>query len=169
MSNPALNPTPTPSLVRRMACWLYEGILVFGVTFIPAYFFSVITNTRHALHQRPALQALLLFVLILYFVWFWCQGHTLAMKTWRIRLCAATGAPLRYGRASWRLLCCQIWFLPLWLQALVQALGFSGSPAAHLVGWQMAWPLLWACAARLQPQRQFWHDMWAGTRLVQAS
>ncbi|MSQ57274.1 MAG: RDD family protein, partial [Limnohabitans sp.] len=24
----------TPSLCRRMACWLYEGILLFGVVFI---------------------------------------------------------------------------------------------------------------------------------------
>jgi len=23
-----------PSLVRRMACWLYEGVLLFGVVFI---------------------------------------------------------------------------------------------------------------------------------------
>ena len=30
----------TPSLRRRMACWLYEGILMFGVVFIADYLFS---------------------------------------------------------------------------------------------------------------------------------
>jgi hypothetical protein len=29
-----------------------------------------------------------------------------------------------------------------------------------------AWVVLWALLSRLHPQRQFWHDALAGTRLV---
>ena len=28
------------------------------------------------------------------------------------------------------------------------------------------WVLVWALLSRFHPQRQFWHDAWAGTRLV---
>ena len=38
-----------PSLKRRMAAWLYEGMLLFGVTFATDYVFSVLTNTRSQL------------------------------------------------------------------------------------------------------------------------
>ncbi|MDR1969056.1 MAG: RDD family protein, partial [Burkholderiaceae bacterium] len=30
----------------------------------------------------------------------------------------------------------------------------------------LGWIALWALASLLQPQRQFWHDIWAGTRLI---
>ncbi|MDO7594414.1 MAG: RDD family protein, partial [Burkholderiaceae bacterium] len=45
-------PTLVPSLRRRMAAWLYEGMLLFGVLFAMAYVFSVLANTRHALEHR---------------------------------------------------------------------------------------------------------------------
>ncbi len=56
----------TPSLARRMACWIYESMLLFGVLFTTSYFFSVVTQTRHALDNRLAQQATLFFVLGLY-------------------------------------------------------------------------------------------------------
>ena len=42
----------TPSLRRRMACWLYEGMLIFGVMFIAGYLFSSLTQTRHRRYTR---------------------------------------------------------------------------------------------------------------------
>ena len=30
------------------------------------------------------------------------------------------------------------------------------------------WVAVWALLSRFHPQRQFWHDAWAGTRLVDA-
>ena len=60
-----------PSLPRRMACWLYEGMLLFGVVFIAGYLFSALTQTRHALDNRHAQQAFLFVVLGIYFTWFW--------------------------------------------------------------------------------------------------
>ena len=41
------HPTPrTPGLRRRMACWLYEGMLLFGVVFIAGYLFSTLKIGR---------------------------------------------------------------------------------------------------------------------------
>ena len=63
--NPELH---TPALARRMACWLYDGILMFGVVFISGYLFSTLSQTRHALNNRHALQAFLFVVFGIYFV-----------------------------------------------------------------------------------------------------
>ena len=48
---PASSPLMAPSLTRRMACWLYEGMLMFGVVFIAGYLFSTLTQTRNALDK----------------------------------------------------------------------------------------------------------------------
>ena len=58
---------PTPSLLRRLSCWFYEGVLLFGVVFIAGYLFSSLTQTRHALDNRHGLQAFVCLVLALYF------------------------------------------------------------------------------------------------------
>ena len=161
------SPVPSPSLTvptlrRRMAAWLYEGLLLFGVVFITDYLFSALTQTRHALHNRHEQQLLLFLVLGLYFSWFWSRGHTLAMKTWHIRVLDRTGQPLTRARALWRYLLSWIWFLPP--LALSGVLGLN---AGQTLGLMLGWIACWALLARLQPQRQFWHDAWAGTQLVQ--
>ncbi|MGD9774036.1 MAG: RDD family protein [Diaphorobacter sp.] len=150
-----------PALRRRMACWLYEGMLMFGVVFVAAYLFSTLTQTRHALDNRHALQAFLFVVFGIYFVWFWSHGHTLAMKTWHIRVVDRQGRPLSQPRALLRYVLCWLWFLPP--LALVRVLELSGSGAAAMV---MGWVVIWALLSRFHPQGQFWHDALAGTRLV---
>jgi len=47
----------TPSLARRMACWFYEGMLLFGVIFLAGYLFGTLSQTKHALDHRHGLQA----------------------------------------------------------------------------------------------------------------
>ena len=88
----------TPSLRRRMACWLYEGLLLFGVVFISGYLFSTLSQTRHALDNRHGLQAFIFLVFGVYFTWFWHKGQTLAMKTWHIRIVDAQGRALTQKR-----------------------------------------------------------------------
>ena len=80
-----------PPLTRRMACWLYEGMLMFGVVFIAGYLFSALTQTRNALDNRHWQQAFLFVVFGIYFTWFWSKGQTLAMKTWHIRVVDSQG------------------------------------------------------------------------------
>ena len=66
-----------PRLIRRMACWVYEGILMFGVVFIAGYLFGTLSQTRNAMDNRHALQAFLFVVFGIYFTWFWAKGQTL--------------------------------------------------------------------------------------------
>lgn len=145
-----------------MACWLYEGMLMFGVVFIAGYLFGTLSQTRHALDNRHALQAFLFVVFGIYFVWFWAKGgQTLAMKTWHIRVTDAHGAPLTQKRALLRYALSWLWFLPV--LAVLAPFHLSGGEQAVLI---MGWVAIYALLSRFHPQRQFWHDAFAGTRLV---
>jgi len=152
-----------PSLRRRMACWVYEGLLLFGVMFISGYLFSTLSQTRHALDNRHGLQAFLFLIFGIYFTWFGHKGQTLAMKTWHIRLVDAKGETLTQARALRRYLLSWIWFIPP--LALIAPFSLSGQETLLLC---LGWISIWALLSRFQAQGQFWHDVWAGTRLVQA-
>jgi len=39
-------------------------------------------------------------------------------------------------------------------------------PAAAVAVLVFAWILIWALLSRFQSDRQYWHDVWAGTQLV---
>ncbi|MBC7445214.1 MAG: RDD family protein [Polaromonas sp.] len=144
-----------------MACWIYEGMLMFGVVFIAGYLFGTLSQTRNAMDNRHALQGFVFLVTGVYFVWFWAKGQTLAMKTWHIRVVDLNGAAITQQRALLRYLLSWLWFLPPlgagWLMNL------SGAEGGLLT---LAWVAVWASLARFHPQQQFWHDAWAGTCLV---
>jgi len=153
----------TPGLRRRLACFLYEGVLLFGVLMIAGYLYSTLTQQRHALSGLHGLQAFLFLVLGIYFVWFWSRGgQTVAMRTWHIRLVTAEGRPVGQPRALARYLLSWVWFMPallsIWLADLHGAL--------PTFGLMLAGVLAYAGLARLHPTRQFWHDAACGTRLI---
>jgi len=150
-----------PSLRRRMACWIYEGLLLFAVMFMAGYLFSTLSQTRHALDNRLGLQAFIFLIFGIYFTWFGQKGQTLAMKTWRIRVVDTSGQALTQPRALWRYVLSWVWFLPP--LALVSVFLLSGG---ETVGLMMGWVLFWALMSRFQSEGQFWHDIWAGTRLI---
>lgn len=152
---------PAPPLARRMACWLYEGVLLFGVVFIPAYLFSSLSQSRHGLEHRHAHQAFLFVVLGIYFTWFWSRGQTLALKTWRISVVDTKGARISQARALLRYLLAWLWFLP----PLALAWLISAGPLTA-VALLILWIPAWAASSVLRRDRQYWHDAWAGTRLV---
>jgi len=156
-----------PSLRRRMACWLYEGTLMFGVVFLvgvlftTSYVLSSFTQSGNALDNRYLQQALVFVAFGIYFGWFWAKGQTLAMKTWHIRVVDRHGNALTQGRALWRYVLSWLWLLPpLAVAGLVHLSGQQLS--VLLVGWIVIWALL----SRFHAQRQFLHDALAGTRLV---
>jgi uncharacterized RDD family membrane protein YckC len=152
-----------PSVRRRMACWLYEGLLVFGVLFIAAYLFGTLSQSRHALENRYGLQAFLFLVVGIYFTWFGHKGQTLAMKTWHIRLVDTHGQPLTQQRALLRYVLSWIWFIPP--LAILAPYRLSGAETTVLM---LGWIAVWALLSRFHPQGQFWHDVLAGTRLIEA-
>ncbi len=155
------SPFVTPSLGRRMACWLYEGMLLFGVVFISGYLFGTLSQTKHALHNRHGLQAFLFLVFAIYFTWLWSKGQTLAMKTWHIRVLDTSGRPLTQARAFWRYLLSWVWILPPMLITAPFQL-----PATEVAVLVLGWVMVWAVLSRFQSRGQYWHDVWAGTQLV---
>lgn len=150
-----------PPLPRRMVCWIYEGMLMFGVVFIAGYLFSTLTQTRHALDNRHMQQAFLFVIFGIYFVWFWAKGQTLAMKTWHIRVVDREGHAISQPRALLRYLLSWLWFLPP--LAAGDWFRLSGGELTVIT---LGWVAVWAILARFHPQRQFLHDAMAGTRLV---
>nr|WP_222859093.1 RDD family protein [Paraburkholderia phenoliruptrix] len=151
-----------PSVRRRLAALLYEALLLFGVVFVAGYLFSTLTQQRNGLTHHNLLAAWIGLVVGLYFVWFWTHsGQTLPMKTWRLRVVSADGAPLSASRAIARYVLAWLWFLPP--LALHPLLGLRLPQTLALAG---IWFVLWAATGRLGASRQFLHDRLAGTRVI---
>ncbi len=166
-ASPSAGPTapqlPTPSLRRRLASWLYEGMILFGVVFVAGYLFGALTQTKHGLQNRTELQFFVFVVLGIYFSWFWAKGQTIAMKTWHIRLLSSSGAPVSQWRAAARYAASWVWLLP------PMALGFALQlKAPEILVLTLGWVPVYALLSRFAPGQQFWHDILCGTRLVDA-
>ena len=155
---------PVPGIRRRLACFVYEGLLLFGVWMAVGLAYGIATHQTHALSGRHGLQAVMFLALGVYFVYFWSRsGQTLAMQTWHIRIVtAAAGAKVRPLRAACRYLLAWLWFLPALLGWWLSGLPVGGATFVTLT----AGVLTYAALARLHPDRQFWHDAVCGTRLV---
>ncbi|MFM2186440.1 MAG: RDD family protein [Burkholderiaceae bacterium] len=152
-----------PGLWRRMACFVYEGVILFGVVMIAGYLYSTLTQQRHALQGQWGLRTFLFLVLGIYFIWFWSRGgQTVAMKAWHVRLVDAQGQPVSQQRALARYLLSWLWFVPA-----LGAAGWAGlDSSAQIFGLMTVGVVAYALLARLHPQRQFWHDVVCGTRLI---
>lgn len=158
---PPLAQENAPSLPRRMACWLYEGLLMFGVVFISGYLFGTLSQTRNAMDNRLPLQIFLFIVFGIYFVWFWHKGQTLAMKTWHLRLVDTQGQVVSQNRALLRYVLSWVWLVPPLAASMLVKLS-TGEVAVVVVGWVWVYALL----SRFHPRRQFMHDALAGTQLI---
>jgi len=157
---------PAPGLRRRLAAFLYESMLLFGVVFVTDLIFAPLMNQRHALWHRSGLMATLFLTMALYFMWFWTHGgQTLAMKTWHVRLVARHGGTVSLQRALARYLGSWLWIMPPILLAWLagwQNKQLIHEGAAAFFGWIAFYALL----SWLHPQRQFLHDALCGTRLI---
>jgi uncharacterized RDD family membrane protein YckC len=128
----------------------YEAFLLVGPVLLFSFVYTVVTGqtdqdaegSTGAIAKRLGLQAMILTILIGYFVWGWSRGKvTLPMQTLQLRVVdAQTGQP-----ATPR-------------QALVRAL--VGLPSL-ITG-------LWLAVSLLRKDRQTLHDLASGTRLVYA-
>lgn len=151
-----------PALARRLAAFVYEGVLLFGVVMIAGLLYSLVTQQRHAIEGRIGMMVYLFVVLGVYFTWFWSHGgQTVAMKAWHIRLRTADDQPVSMRRAWVRYLLAWLWFLPA--SAAVYVAGLHGKAA--ITAAMFTGVLAYAALAWLRPDRQFWHDVVGGTRL----
>ena len=155
-----------PGLARRMACFVYEGMLLFGIGLIPGALgalFMAVSGSRPGATSDAVLRVLTFALFGAYFVYFWSRrGQTLPMQTWHIRLVGPDGRPPGRGRALARFFAACLWFAPASLVAATNGWTRWQSLAAIVVG-----IAVWALLALLHPQRQFWHDAICRTRLVQ--
>ena len=157
---------PTPPLRRRFASLVYELLLLFGLALIPGALgalFVAQTGHGHWAQSDAALRVYALFLDAIYFVWFWSRrGQTLAMQTWRIAVQHRDGTQLTQARAAGRFLAaCAGWFAAPLLVA--SALALKPWPTLGAVA---GWAVLYGLSSRFAPDRQYWHDRVAGTRLV---
>jgi uncharacterized RDD family membrane protein YckC len=152
-----------PGIRRRLACMLYESVLLFGVVMTAGYLYSSLTQQRHALQGSTGLQVFLFIVLGIYFAGFWSRGgQTLAMKTWHIRLQTRSGATPSPARAFARYGASWLWFLPALASAHASGIRSTAAFAVIVAVGMGAYALL----ARLRTDRQFLHDVLCGTQLV---
>jgi len=149
-----------------MACFVYEALVLFGLSLVPGIV-GAIAWPHDAPPSALAAMAVRAFAFAfygVYFVGFWSRrGQTLPMQTWRIRLETRAGTLPRAPRAIARYVSAWVWIAPPALAAML--LQLRPGPSLALVG---AWIVGYAALARLAPDRQFWHDVLCGTRLVMA-
>lgn len=147
-----------------MSCFLYEGVLLFGVVWGTGMVYSVALGQRHAMTGQTGMQVVQFLVLGVYFAWFWSRtGQTLPMQTWNIRVVTATGAPLTRLRAVCRYLVAWLWFLPALAAAHLAEI--RGGLAVSVI--LLAGVATYALLSLLHPRRQFLHDAICGTQLVE--
>ena len=126
----------SPSLLRRLACQVYESLLLLAVLFVASIPFVALAQHLMPSGYRELVWIYWLVIAGIYFALFWLRGQTLAMKTWHLRLESGSGG------------------LPSLRQVVKRYL------LACLL-WPISW--LWALFAK---DHQFLHDHLAGTRLV---
>ena len=74
-------------LLRRLAAFLYDCLLLIAIFFIIATL-AIALNDGQAV-QHPLFYVALLMVAFLFFDWFWRHGgQTLGMRAWRIKVVA---------------------------------------------------------------------------------
>ncbi|PYD85520.1 RDD family protein [Pseudomonas syringae pv. pisi] len=157
-------PLPAPTIKRRVTVMVYEFFLLFAVEMLAVLVYLLLTGNRQEPLLQHGLKLWLFLVTGLYFTWCWRDsGHTLAMKTWRIKVVQAGHACLPWRTAIARYLLAWGWFAPALFVCAAFGLHARGEIALALaVG-----IVLWALTALLDKDRQFLHDRLAGTRLVQ--
>lgn len=168
---PSPAPLAAPTLTRRFASLIYEGILLFGVVFIPAYLFSAVLQFKDNADSplRHVFQLYMFGAIGLYFVICWRRtGQTLPMKTWRFKLFTTDGSRLTLARAWLRY--SLAWIGPVAGVLVYKTMAEFAGAGVHfstLAFWvSLPFFLLNWLWARFDRQRQFLHDRLAGTRLL---
>jgi uncharacterized RDD family membrane protein YckC len=129
-----------PSIARRLASMLYEGLVVFSILLI-GFLLPQIVLSGFGMVLGGRILMLHIFILLLgYFVWCWLNGgQTLPMKTWKLRITNNDGYPLRPTQAILR-------YMAAWPSILLGGIG-----------------IFWAV---FDKDKQFLHDRIAGSRII---
>jgi uncharacterized RDD family membrane protein YckC len=150
-------------LARRLAAFIYEGVLLFGVAMAVGAIYSIAVGQHHGLEGREGMMATQFLALAAYFMWFWTHGgQTLAMRTWQVRLLNTQGRPISAWQALFRFFLSWLWFMPAWLLAWLA----DWHQSKYMFGGMLVWAMFYAGISRLLPQQHFLHDLICGTRII---
>lgn len=153
----------TPTVKRRLISMVYEAFLLTAVEALAIFIYIAATRLQHTPIIDHGRNAMAFLVAAAYFIHAWSgSGHTLAMKTWRIKVVMLGYAKVPLRAAAIRYLMAWGWFLP----ALVIGYVFGLKPTTQ-VGVVVIGAMAWGLTAFLDKDRQFLHDKIAGTRLIQ--
>lgn len=142
---------------------VYEAFLVTAVVMLALLLFLFIAQRLDPKVVFYGRTVVLVLASGAYFIWCWTSsGHTLAMKTWRIKLVKVGCASVPFRAAFVRYVFAWGWVLPGLL--ICWAFGLNGKGVvAIVVGLNI---LAWGLTVFLDKNRQFLHDRLAGTRLI---
>jgi len=114
----------SPSLPRRTASLLYDGLLLVAILLLATFLFVILFGDATTPPKRYFLQVYLWLVAATYFVWSWLNGgQTLAMQTWHIRVTNQEGKNLNKRQAIKRYILATLFFGVSFLWALLDSEG----------------------------------------------
>ena len=142
---------------------VYEAFLLTAVEALAIFVYLFITRNQHSPTIDHGRNAVFFLVAAAYFIHSWTgSGHTLAMKTWRIKVVKLGYKSVPFRAAAIRYLMAWGWFLP----AIVACYAFKWTSVRE-VGIALAVGIAaWAATALLDKDSQFLHDRVAGTRMI---
>ncbi|MGQ9659705.1 MAG: RDD family protein [Thermochromatium sp.] len=115
-----LSQAQTPSILRRLGAFLYDGLLLISVLMIALGLvvvpYGVITGEELYQHHLLLERIYLLLVSGAFYVYFWTHGgQTLGMKAWRLKVIAQDGTPVSFDAAVKRFVWSIVSLIPLGL------------------------------------------------------
>ncbi|HEY1044513.1 MAG TPA: RDD family protein [Telluria sp.] len=158
----------TPSVKRRLVSMIYDSLLLLAVEIFAVAIYMLVTLNMHA----PVFDVLRTVVIIAvagaYFVHSWTSsGHTLAMKTWRIKLVKVGQASVPRRDAIKRFVFAWGFIAPALLVSWPLGLWTTRAGSSTAILMILGNIILWSLTAFLDKDRQFLHDRLAGTRLIE--
>ena len=106
-------PIVTPSLFRRLAAMLYDGLLLLALSMLATALLTLPLGMPTG-YRLTALQFLLFGIIpLLFFCGFWVYGgQTLGMRSWRLKLLRVDGTPVGWRDALKRHFAALLSWLP---------------------------------------------------------
>jgi uncharacterized RDD family membrane protein YckC len=153
----------TPTIKRRLISMVYEAFLITAVEALAIFIYLLVTRNQHTPTIDHGRNFVFFLVAAAYFIHAWSgSGHTLAMKTWRIKVVKLGYKTVPFRAAAIRYLMAWGWFLP----AIVACYAFGWSSVRDVSIAVAAGIAAWAATALFDKDKQFLHDRVAGTRLI---
>jgi uncharacterized RDD family membrane protein YckC len=158
----------TPSLKRRLISMVYESLLLVAVEIFAVAVYTLLTLNTHNFLTSLGLNLVVLLTAGAYFVHSWTgSGHTLAMKTWRIKVIKVGEVRVPMRAAIIRFVVALGSIMPALVIIHFTKLMTSSAGTRTAIGILLVNMILWALTVYLDKDRQFLHDRVAGTRLIE--